>query len=100
MRGRGYREYHLDDYSHWFRDAMEDKENWRRTRSCMVNNGVCKKLEESGNETYSQFFKSHLSPIEVIYFGSHLWPVRFHVLVSKCYFSTNFSKPYSMFKYA
>ncbi|ONK69679.1 uncharacterized protein A4U43_C05F25590 [Asparagus officinalis] len=64
MRGRGYREYHLDDYSRWFRDAMEDEDNWRRTRSCVVDNGVCKKLEESGNETYSQFFKSHLSPIE------------------------------------
>lgn len=62
--GRGFREYNLSDYSHWLRDWVQDKDNWKMTRSCLVDIKVCKSLQQESNETYTQFFKSQLSPIE------------------------------------
>lgn len=63
VSGRGFREYHLGDYSTWLRRSVEDGGHWARIRSCLVDTGVCRSLKS--NQTLDEFVNSNLSPLQV-----------------------------------
>lgn len=63
VSGRGFREYHLGDYSTWLRRRVEDGGHWARIRSCLVDTGVCRRLKS--NQTLDEFVNSNLSPLQV-----------------------------------
>ncbi|XP_062200100.1 tetraspanin-8-like [Phragmites australis] len=60
---RGYKEYKLGDYSNWLQKRVENNKNWGKIRSCLQDSKVCKSLQYK-NETWTQFMRSDLSPIE------------------------------------
>uniref|UniRef100_A0A0D3GY39 Tetraspanin n=1 Tax=Oryza barthii TaxID=65489 RepID=A0A0D3GY39_9ORYZ len=62
VSGRGFREYHLGDYSTWLRRSVEDGGHWARIRSCLVDTGVCRSLKS--NQTLDEFVNSNLSPLK------------------------------------
>ncbi|XP_052165774.1 tetraspanin-7-like [Oryza glaberrima] len=62
VSGRGFREYHLGDYSTWLRRSVEDGGHWARIRSCLVDTGVCRSLKS--NQTLDEFVNSNLSPLQ------------------------------------
>ncbi|KAJ6800220.1 tetraspanin-8-like [Iris pallida] len=65
VSGRGYKEYRLGDYSNWLQKRVETGKSWDRIRTCLVDNKVCSKLQEDNrNQTFDQFFKDHLSPLQ------------------------------------
>ncbi|KAJ8617251.1 hypothetical protein MRB53_013437 [Persea americana] len=63
VSGRGYKEYRLGDYSNWLQKRVTSDKNWRKIRSCLQDSKVCKSLEDK-NLPQSDFFNSHLSPIQ------------------------------------
>uniref|UniRef100_A0ACD5Y9C8 Uncharacterized protein n=1 Tax=Avena sativa TaxID=4498 RepID=A0ACD5Y9C8_AVESA len=63
VSGRGFKEYRLGDYSNWLQKRVENNKNWNKIRGCLVDSKVCKKLEDK-QETFEQFIKSDLSPIQ------------------------------------
>jgi len=64
VSGRGYKEYRLGDYSNWLQKRVESTKNWNRIRSCLQDSKVCKSLQDS-RETFADFIRSDLSPIQV-----------------------------------
>jgi hypothetical protein len=64
VSGRGYKEYRLGDYSNWLQKRVESTKNWNRIRSCLQDSKVCKSMQEK-RETFADFMRSDLSPIEV-----------------------------------
>ncbi|KAK1289992.1 Tetraspanin-8 [Acorus calamus] len=61
--GRGYKEYRLGDYSNWLQKRVNNDKNWRKIKSCLQDGKVCKSLQEA-NATFTDFYKSNLSPIQ------------------------------------
>ncbi|RRT47527.1 hypothetical protein BHE74_00056672 [Ensete ventricosum] len=64
VSGRGFKEYRLGDYSDWLQRRVEKASNWRRIRSCLQQGKVCESLQNK-NQTWDQFVKDNLSPIQV-----------------------------------
>ena len=64
VSGRGYKEYRLGDYSNWLQKRVESTKNWNRIRSCLQDSKVCKSLQDK-RETFADFIRSDLSPIQV-----------------------------------
>ncbi|KAL9224607.1 hypothetical protein vseg_000626 [Gypsophila vaccaria] len=64
VSGRGYKEYRVADYSNWLRNRVEDDNNWRNIRSCLVDGKVCRSLEDQKNTPSAQFFAKNLTPIQ------------------------------------
>lgn len=73
VSGRGYKEYRLGDYSNWLQKRVSSDKNWRKIRSCLQDSKVCKSLEDK-NLPQSDFFNSHLSPIQVYFLIQLLKP--------------------------
>ncbi|GBG43048.1 hypothetical protein CBR_g76634 [Chara braunii] len=42
--GKGYREFKLNDYSHWMQDRVRNEVVWRRIKPCLMNRQECQKL--------------------------------------------------------
>lgn len=63
---RGYKEYKLGDYSNWLQKRVSSNKNWRKIKSCLQDSKVCKSLEDK-QLPQSDFFNSHLSPIQVYF---------------------------------
>ncbi|KAA8541137.1 hypothetical protein F0562_025117 [Nyssa sinensis] len=64
ISSRGYKEYRLDDYSHWLQKYVVNDKNWNTIKICMIDAQVCQRLGGSGHETAQDFFKESLSPAE------------------------------------
>ncbi|KAG1326496.1 tetraspanin-8 [Cocos nucifera] len=60
---RGYKEYHLGDYSNWLQKRVNNSKNWAKIRSCLQDSKVCQSLQEK-NQTFQQFINDNLSPIQ------------------------------------
>ena len=66
LSGRGYKEYRLGDYSNWLQKRVNSTKNWRRIKSCLQDGKVCQKFaDDRASETVEDFYKEHLSPIQV-----------------------------------
>jgi len=63
VAGQRYKEYRLEDYSHWFQKRLNDKTDWHRLRSCLVKPDYCNSLIKE-YKTLKQYKQAKLSPIE------------------------------------
>ncbi|KAG0465993.1 hypothetical protein HPP92_020157 [Vanilla planifolia] len=65
VSNRGYKEYHLGDYTNWLQKRVNDRGNWAKIRSCIRDSKVCNKLSEK-NQTFDQFINDNLSPLQMV----------------------------------
>ncbi|OAY71563.1 tetraspanin-8 [Ananas comosus] len=63
VSNRGFKEYRLGDYSHWLQKRVDNSKNWAKIRSCLQDSKICERLQQ-GNETFDQFIRDNLSPIQ------------------------------------
>lgn len=63
VAGQRYKEYRLEDYSHWFQKQLNDKTDWQHLRSCLVKPDYCNSLIKE-YKTLQQYKQAKLSPIE------------------------------------
>ncbi|XAR72096.1 hypothetical protein NMG60_11018614 [Bertholletia excelsa] len=59
--GRVYKDYHLDSYSGWLRNRIEDPQYWQTIRSCIVGSKTCAKI---AYWTPTDYFQRDMSPIQ------------------------------------
>ncbi|GAB2291511.1 Tetraspanin-8 [Dionaea muscipula] len=64
LSGKGYKDYHLGDYSHWLQKRVNSTKNWDKIRSCLIDAKVCQSLSQENQTTASQFYAQNLSPIQ------------------------------------
>lgn len=65
VSNRGYKEYHLGDYSNWLQKRVENTANWKKIRSCIIDAKVCKSLaDDSASKVATTFYQENLSPIQ------------------------------------
>lgn len=65
VSNRGYKDYRLGDYSHWLQKRVENTDNWKKIRSCILDAKVCNSLaNDSGNKVADDFYQQNLSPIQ------------------------------------
>lgn len=65
LSGKGYKEYHLGDYSTWLQRRVNNPSNWNTIKSCLSDAKVCNGLDNQ-YPTIAQFNASSLTPIEVL----------------------------------
>ncbi|KAF9600005.1 hypothetical protein IFM89_002478 [Coptis chinensis] len=58
-----YKEYQLRDYSSWFRKQLNNTENWKHLKSCLVKSEDCNNLPKK-YKTLKQYKKGNLTPVE------------------------------------
>ncbi|GAY55254.1 hypothetical protein CUMW_163010 [Citrus unshiu] len=63
VAGLRYKEYQLKDYSSWFLNHLNNPENWKRLKSCLVKSEDCNNLSKK-YKTLKQFKSAKLTPIE------------------------------------
>lgn len=63
VSGKGYKEYRLGDYSNWLQKRVNN--HWTKIRSCLVDSKICQRLLESGSTPVEDFYKEHLSALQV-----------------------------------
>ncbi|XP_044477361.1 tetraspanin-10-like isoform X2 [Mangifera indica] len=63
VAGLRYKEYELKDYSSWFRKELNNTENWKRLKSCLVKKHDCNNLSKK-YKTLKQYKSAKLTPIE------------------------------------
>ncbi|KAG9441125.1 hypothetical protein H6P81_016979 [Aristolochia fimbriata] len=63
VRGLRYEEYHLQDYSSWFRKQLNNSRNWEHLRSCLVKSEDCDELPKK-YKNLKQYKAAILTPIE------------------------------------
>jgi hypothetical protein len=68
---RSYLEYHVDDFSIWLRRRIRSEHKWDRIRSCLSSSNMCAELNQS-YRLAQDFFKAHLSPLQVIHLVHYL----------------------------
>ncbi|KAL5727416.1 Tetraspanin-10 [Ranunculus cassubicifolius] len=61
--GVRYKEYQLQDYSSWFRKQLNNTENWKHLKSCLVKSEDCNNLPKK-YKTFKQYKRGQLTPIE------------------------------------
>uniref|UniRef100_A0A1D1ZG29 CD82 antigen n=1 Tax=Anthurium amnicola TaxID=1678845 RepID=A0A1D1ZG29_9ARAE len=61
--GLRYKEYHLEDYSSWFLKQLNNTENWRRLKSCLVKSDDCNSLPKK-YKTLKEYKLAELTPVE------------------------------------
>lgn len=61
--GLRYKEYKLNDYSSWFLKQLNNTDNWKRLKSCLVKSEQCRKLSKK-YKTIKQLKSAELTPIE------------------------------------
>ncbi|KAK6935367.1 hypothetical protein RJ641_035522 [Dillenia turbinata] len=63
VAGLSYKEYQLQDYSSWFLKQLNNTENWKRLKSCLVKADDCNNLPKK-YKTLKQYKSAKLTPIE------------------------------------
>lgn len=58
-----YKEYQLKDYSSWFLKQLNNTDNWKRLKSCLVKSEDCNNLAKQ-YKTLKQYKMAKLTPIE------------------------------------
>ncbi|KAL5727412.1 Tetraspanin-10 [Ranunculus cassubicifolius] len=61
--GVRYKEYQLQDYSSWFQKQLNNTENWKHLKSCLVKSEDCNNLPKK-YKTFKQYKRGQLTPIE------------------------------------
>lgn len=61
--GLRYKEYQLQDYSSWFLKQLNNTNNWKRLKSCLVKSEDCNNLSKK-YKTLKQYKMAKLTPIE------------------------------------
>ncbi|CAL0300632.1 unnamed protein product [Lupinus luteus] len=59
--GRVYKEYHIEDYSLWWRKRIEDPSYWNTIRSCILGSSTCAKV---ASWTPLDYMQKDMSPIQ------------------------------------
>ncbi|KAH7300674.1 hypothetical protein KP509_24G073900 [Ceratopteris richardii] len=66
--GKGYKEYHLGDYSTWLRRQLNKASNWDKIQKCIDETKFCPNLAQdyplSAYPTSSDFQNADISPIQ------------------------------------
>lgn len=74
LAGKGYKEYKLGDYSNWLQKRVSNTKNWNKIKSCLVDGKVCQSLsDDKVTATVEDFYKKHLSPIQVLFYFFQIW---------------------------
>ncbi|KAF5189893.1 Tetraspanin-10, partial [Thalictrum thalictroides] len=63
VAGLRYKEYQLQDYSSWFQKQLNNTENWKHLKSCLVKSKDCNNLPKK-YKTLKQFKRGELTPLE------------------------------------
>ncbi|XP_057993570.1 tetraspanin-10 isoform X4 [Hevea brasiliensis] len=58
-----YKEYELQDFSSWFLKQLNNTQNWKRLKSCLVKSDDCNNLSKK-YKTLNQYKSAKLTPIE------------------------------------
>lgn len=77
---RVYLDYHLQDYSGWLKDRVQEENYWSKIRSCIRDSKVCKKIRRTVGgvpETVEMFNLRKLSPIEVLFCRDFVFVILF-----------------------
>ncbi|KAF2297778.1 hypothetical protein GH714_002741 [Hevea brasiliensis] len=61
--GLRYKEYELQDFSSWFLKQLNDTQNWKQLKSCLVKSDECNNLSKK-YKTLKQYKSAKLTPIE------------------------------------
>ncbi len=64
VSGKGFKEYHLGNYSTWLQKRVDKPSSWDKIRSCLSDAKVCNSLDKD-YPTLTQFDAASLSPVEV-----------------------------------
>jgi len=63
---RGYKEYHVADYSNWLQKRVNNAKNWERIRSCLMYSDVCSTYRTRyASINVEDFYKSNLNALQV-----------------------------------
>ncbi|KAJ8505575.1 hypothetical protein OPV22_006461 [Ensete ventricosum] len=62
--GRAYKEYKLDDYSHWLQKRVRDWSTWNVIEGCLKEAKVCGQLEGDVGMKATEFYRKNLSPVQ------------------------------------
>jgi hypothetical protein len=68
LSGKGYKEYHLGDYSTWLQRKVDNPSYRDKIKSCLSDAKVCNNLDNE-YPTLTKFNAASLSPIEVYIFS-------------------------------
>lgn len=63
LSGKGYKEYRLGDYSNWLQKRVNKQ--WGKLSSCLMATNICHSLLEDQSTPAQDFFKRHLSSLQV-----------------------------------
>lgn len=63
VSGRGYKEYKLGDYSHWLQKKLNNSNDWKHLKSCLVKTKYCSDLIKD-YKTLKAYEKADLTPIQ------------------------------------
>lgn len=63
VSGLRYKEYQLKDYSSWFLKQLNNTDNWKQLKSCLVKSEDCNNLAKQ-YKTLKQYKMAKLTPIE------------------------------------
>ncbi|KAG6685083.1 hypothetical protein I3842_12G093900 [Carya illinoinensis] len=63
VAGLRYKEYQLQEYHSWFLKQLNNSQNWKRLKSCLVKSEDCNNLSKK-YKTLKQYKLAKLSPIE------------------------------------
>ncbi|XP_065858228.1 tetraspanin-10 [Euphorbia lathyris] len=63
VQGLRYKEYQLQDYSSWFLKQLNNTQNWKRLKSCLVKSEDCNNLSKK-YKTRKEYKSAQLNPIE------------------------------------
>lgn len=61
--GRAYKEYHLEDYSPWFKKRIKDPHYWMTIKSCLLSSKTCAQI---AYWTPVDYLTRDMSPVQVI----------------------------------
>uniref|UniRef100_A0A2P2PI15 Tetraspanin-10 n=1 Tax=Rhizophora mucronata TaxID=61149 RepID=A0A2P2PI15_RHIMU len=61
--GLRYKEYQLQDYSSWFLRQLNNTQNWKRLKGCLVKSEDCRGLSKK-YKTLKQYKSAKLTPVE------------------------------------
>ncbi|KAI3884938.1 hypothetical protein MKX03_037874 [Papaver bracteatum] len=61
VTGRMYKEYRLQDYSSWLRTRVQDHNNWRAIRTCILGSKTCSKIS---TWTPLDYMSKDMSPVQ------------------------------------